>query len=575
MRTTPPAEQNSVAEDAHEEVPVFDAHHHDYSPWSFWGQASPAARRRQQDLQRQALLEHPQWSIGEDCFLSELAAVQAERLVMGDRSYVAAHAHLTDEVLLGRDCTVNAFTVVRGGVRTGDGVRVGAHTSLLAFNHGTEPGTEVHRQPLTSRGITIGDDVWIGSHVVVLDGVSIGDHAVVAAGAVVPKDVPAGAVVGGNPARLLRWRVPPTAPVGQVPADELAARLVAFEARARAQAPVVLAGNWHPELPGGQFTDSPGAAPSVRAQCDALEVAALLLDGAPPQLPLEEQLGRLRGWQDERTGLVPPLDADGRPATTAPDLHDGDTAYHVLSVGYALDVHGSRFEHPVRAVADVDAATLVTALDALPWRGDPWRAGAWVDAVGTAFRWNLARGLEGNRGTLQALFGWLTLRTDPQSGMWGAPPPGDGARQLVNGFYRASRGTYAQFGLPLPHPVRVVDTVLAHAADPRWFAREVQDACNVLDVAHPLWLAGRQTAHRREEVVALARRLLADALGHWREGRGFAFRAGRTPGLQGTEMWLAIVWLLADLAGLSDLLGYRPRGVHRPEPAMSAQLRRP
>jgi hypothetical protein len=32
-------------------------------------------------------------------------------------------------------------------------------------------------------------------------------------------------------------------------------------------------------------------------------------------------------------------------------------------------------------------------------------------------------------------------------------------------------------------------------------------------------------------------------------------------------MWLAVVWLLADLAGRADLLGYRPRGVHRPEPA--------
>src|SRR5690625_2434633 len=82
-----------------------------------------------------------------------------------------------------------------------------------------EPHTEVFRQPLTSRGITIGDDVWIGSHVVVLDGVTVGDRAVLAAGAVVTKDVPAGAVVGGNPARLIQWRVPPAAEAGS-PATE-------------------------------------------------------------------------------------------------------------------------------------------------------------------------------------------------------------------------------------------------------------------------------------------------------------------------------------------------------------------
>lgn len=52
----------------------------------------------------------------------------------------------------------------------------------------------------------IGNDVWIGSRAVVLDGVTIGDGAIVAAGAVVTKDVPAYAVVGGVPAKVLRYR---------------------------------------------------------------------------------------------------------------------------------------------------------------------------------------------------------------------------------------------------------------------------------------------------------------------------------------------------------------------------------
>ncbi|MDL5200015.1 hypothetical protein [Streptomyces sp. ALI-76-A] len=41
---------------------------------------------------------------------------------------------------------------------------------------------------------------------------------------------------------------------------------------------------------------------------------------------------------------------------------------------------------------------------------------------------------------------------------------------------------------------------------------------------------------------------------------------GPEPGLQGTEMWLAVIWLLADLLGRSGELGYRPRGIHRPDP---------
>ena len=58
--------------------------------------------------------------------------------------------------------------------------------------------------------VRIGDRVWIGTRAVVLKGVTIGDGAVVAAGAVVTRDVPAGAVVAGVPARVVRtvdgWR---------------------------------------------------------------------------------------------------------------------------------------------------------------------------------------------------------------------------------------------------------------------------------------------------------------------------------------------------------------------------------
>lgn len=128
-----------------------------------------------------------------------------------------------------------------------------------------------------------------------------------------------------------------------------------------------------------------------------------------------------------------------------------------------------------------------------------------------------------------------------------------------------------------------MDTVLDHGVDPRWFAAGRQNACNVLDVAHPLWLAGQQTRHRAAEARAWAEEQLTQALERWRDGAGFGFGPpgeggsgpGRDPGLQGTEMWLAIIWLLADLAGVADRLGYRPRGVHRPEAAHSPAPRIP
>lgn len=534
---------------------------HDYSPWFFYAKATAEEKQGQLAHQRRLLDVNPDWTLGEEVFLSPLASVQCRALTMGRRSYVAAHAYLSDTVTMGEYCTVNAFTVVRGKVSMGDAVRIGAHTSILGFNHTmSDPDTWVFRQPISSHGIAIGTDVWIGSHVVVVDGVTIGDKAVVAAGAVVTKDVPAGAVVGGNPARVLRWRVPALA---QPPADDVGTALAAFVARAKEQAPAVLARYWNADE--GRYEDPQAGQVTVRAQCDAIEIADLLTSAPPPPWSATEAVERLTRLQDPVTGLV-----NGAPSG---DLLEGGS-YEILCVGYALDLLGARFPHPVQAVTGQSAEALAYFLDGLDWYRRPWTAGNYVDAIGTALLWDAA---QPSAATLtDVLIGWLARNADPATGMWGRAETA-GLLQVVNGFYRASRGTFAQFGLPLPYPERVIDTVLQHVRDRALFAPDRQNACNVLDVAHPLWLAARQTSHRYDEIATVARTLLGDAIGHWVDEQGFGFLASRpanlrlpnaVPGLQGTEMWLAIIWLLADLSGLSDVVGYRPRGVHRPEPAL-------
>lgn len=517
----------------------------EHSPWDFWTHADAPEREAQREHQGALRRRHPQWHFGDDVFVADMAAVDADVLTLGDRSYIAAGAYVTGEVRIGADCSINPYTVVRGRVILGDGVRMGAHSSILGFNHTmSDPDLPVFRQPLVSRGVRVGDDVWIGSHVVVLDGVEVGAHAVLAAGSVVTKSVPAGAVVGGNPARLLKWRIEPVDPLG--------IRLESFGETARATASAILDRSWDADA--GLFLDRPGAAPTVRAQCDAIEIADLLLGAAPPQLPAADQVHRLQQWQDAATGAVPPLGA----ATI--DLADPDVAYHVLCVGYALDLLGAGFPHPLPAWGDGSAHTLVAYLDGLPWSDEAWTAGHWVDAVGTALQWSIARGDDVAPGYREALIGWLLTRADPETGLWGEGE----LLQRVNGFYRASRGTLAAFGVMPAHSEQLVDTVLAHSENDELFAPAVQNACNVLDVAHPLWLV-HENGYRAAEVAARARVLLGQALDHWVNGEGFAFAPGTDArGLQGTEMWLALVWYLADLAGLSTYLGYRPRGIHRP-----------
>jgi hypothetical protein len=388
---------------------------------------------------------------------------------------------------------------------------------------------------------------------------------------VVTKDLPAWSVAAGNPARRIRDRRDPRGAATR-PGRALADRLSAFAETARAQAADLLARCWLPEV--GRYTDRPGAAPTVRAHCDAVEIADLLLGAAPPQLPAAQHVARLRALQDPGSGLVPEY-GQSPPVAGASGLpDDGPAVYHVLCVGYALDLLGGSFAHPVHTVRAATAESLVRRLADLPWRDRAWHAGAWVDAWATAAHWNRRLGAEpAAPGAVEALFGWLHTHADPWTGMWGSPTPDSGRLEMVNGYYRLTRGSFAQFGLPVPYAERVIDTVLDHVRDQRFFAPGRENACNVLDVAHPLWLCGRQTGHRAEEARAWAAAQLTAALGRWQPGQGFGFGPtpdgggpGREPGLQGTEMWLAIIWLLADLLGLADILGYRPRGIHRPEP---------
>lgn len=535
----------------------------DFLPWEYARAASPAERERQAERRRELTGEI---DLAADAFVAETAAVFCNVLRMGERSYIGAHAYVTGEVSVGADSTINPFTVVRGKVSLGDGVRIGAHASLLAFNHGTGPDQPIFRQAHTSRGITVGDDVWIGSNALILDGVTIGPHSIVGAGAVVTKNVAPWSVVAGNPAKKLRDRRQPSGPA-LVPAADLQRLAGEVAGRARQQVDEVVGRCWD----GERFVDQPGGEAAIRPWCDAIELSDLLVRRAPAGHSVDDLVRRLRARQDPSTGLVAPGDlADaglGKPSDVSElSVLEGSASYHVLCVGYALQLLGSCFEHPIR----VDVAT--DRLDSLPWARRAWSAGSAIDALGTAIARNLND--HGDSAPLFTLMGWLTARADPETGMWGTPHPDDGWLQVVNGFYRLTRGTYAQYGLPLPYPEAAVRTLLAHAQDQRVFSGDGFNACNVLDVIHPLWLAGKQTDYGRAEGRRWAERMLTAILGRWVDGAGFAFAPDgdgyrALPGLQGTEMWLAIIWLLTDYLGFSDVLGYRPRGVHRPEPLIA------
>src|SRR5690606_30747317 len=129
--------------------------------------------------------------------------------------------------------------------------------------------------------------------------------------------------------------------------------------------------------------------------------------------------------------------------------------YHVLATGYALELLGAAWKHPVHAVERRSAEELYGSLYSLPWSRRAWGCGDWIDAYGTALYFNMK--YFGSKQTPAALFGWLLLNADPYTGMWGAPTKEEQWLQPVNGFYRLTRGTYAQFGIPLPYPEQTID----------------------------------------------------------------------------------------------------------------------
>lgn len=119
----------------------------------------------------------------------------------GDGSCVS----LGDRSGIGINCRLH------GPVAIGNDVMMGPEVVIIAMNHefSEESRPMIDQGHAAPQPVTIGNDVWIGTRVIILPGVAIGDSAIIGAGAVVTHDVPPGAIVAGNPARIIRHRAPP------------------------------------------------------------------------------------------------------------------------------------------------------------------------------------------------------------------------------------------------------------------------------------------------------------------------------------------------------------------------------
>jgi acetyltransferase-like isoleucine patch superfamily enzyme len=128
---------------------------------------------------------------------------------IGDGTKIRCHegeVEIGEKTVMGQECTISAYQ----RVRIGDECVIADRAMFIDFDHGVvEVERPIRLQGIYKRDVEVGNNVWIGYGACILRGVSVGDNSVIGTNSVVTKDIPANAVVGGIPARVIRMREVP------------------------------------------------------------------------------------------------------------------------------------------------------------------------------------------------------------------------------------------------------------------------------------------------------------------------------------------------------------------------------
>lgn len=112
------------------------------------------------------------------------------------------------KLVIGSHAGFNGFTATGwGGVKIGSYFHSGTNVKIMLGSHDYDHGEKIpYGKAYTSKQVVIDDYVWLGSDVIISGNIHIGEGAIVAIGSVVVKDVPPYAIVGGNPAKIIKYR---------------------------------------------------------------------------------------------------------------------------------------------------------------------------------------------------------------------------------------------------------------------------------------------------------------------------------------------------------------------------------
>jgi acetyltransferase-like isoleucine patch superfamily enzyme len=129
---------------------------------------------------------------------------------IGDGTKIRCHegeVSIGPKTVMGQECTISAYQ----DVRIGEQCVIADRAMFIDFDHGiVEVERPIRAQGIYKKPVLVGSNVWIGYGACVLRGASVGDNSVLGTYAVVTGDVPANAIVGGVPAKVIRMREAPT-----------------------------------------------------------------------------------------------------------------------------------------------------------------------------------------------------------------------------------------------------------------------------------------------------------------------------------------------------------------------------
>ena len=153
--------------------------------------------------------------IGKNVYIGDDVTLIVEpnaTLIIGDNSFIGESCYIKcfgGKIEIGHDVSINSKSFLNGcgGLKIGANTRIGTQTVMIASNHTFNDPEVLVKDQITKQGIVIGENIWFGARVTVLDGVTIADDCVIGACSLVSKNIAEAGVYVGIPAKKLEKSV--------------------------------------------------------------------------------------------------------------------------------------------------------------------------------------------------------------------------------------------------------------------------------------------------------------------------------------------------------------------------------